>query len=83
MYLNNGWYYASVSIRGRRKSRSLKTRNKKIAKTRVKKVEQELYKILTDPTLNNDTRKSSPPLPQLVELFLRDKKNLPGQVKNS
>ena len=74
MYLNNGWYYASVCIRGVRKSRSLKTRNKKTAKTRLKKVEQELYQILTDPSLNNDSRKIVVPLPQLVELFLRDKK---------
>ena len=76
MYLNRGWYYVSMQIRGKRITRSLRTKNIKIAKTRVKSVQQEMYQTLQNPKLFKDTRKETPTLPQLVELFLRDKKNI-------
>tara|TARA_R100000458_G_scaffold34651_1_gene32014 strand:- start:97 stop:1017 length:921 start_codon:yes stop_codon:yes gene_type:complete len=73
MYKNNGSYYTSVQLNGKRLQRSLHTKNKKVAKSREPKVKNLLYnEILTGK--KKDPRKLNPGLKAMVEMFLRKKR---------
>jgi len=72
MYLNNGWWYTSVSIKKNKLQESLKTKNKKEAKLREPKIKRQLWEKLESG--NVDLRKSAPSTKTMIELFLRDKR---------
>ena len=74
MYKNGKYYYTSIQVDGKRIAKSLRTKDKKVAKTRERSVKIELYNEIKN---GKDTRKSFKSNKSLIKAYLKDKKYKP------
>jgi len=74
MYKKDGIYYTSVQIKGKRVYECLRTKDKKVAKKREVSVRNRLYHEIVTNTY--DKRKTPTSDKELVDIFLKTRKNL-------
>ena len=68
MYKNGKYWYTSLMVNGKRHTASLRTKDKKIALTRVKQVQNDLYNQIVHG--KKDTRKSALSTIKLLKKYL-------------
>ena len=73
MYKNGKYWYTSLQVNGKRIPRSLRTKDKKIALTRIKEVQNELWNEIKNG--KTDNRKSALSTIKLLNKYLKYKKD--------